>query len=755
MSNSEFKARALYDFVAEGPNELSFHANDILTITSSTAGHGWWYAKSSSGQVGVIPENYVQALADPPEPNEPPPPLLTFSNPNNTYLNRDIFNSNNNVPKPSSPPIHSPSYDPPQYMNPTNFNTWQSTDSSAWPPPTPSSSSSVQQLQVNEEDLIDFIQPLKYRTEIEKTSVKTELMRTNSYDNYIKVIDVSSELNFLRITNSHTLLRNSSNEQVDDWYDYLPNTPAPTLLKTKQQSPFNFTSLPPSVEQQMIKSKNDLSPVSPSLTESIYGSIDNVQLSSIDSINLQTKSNSMPIGSRTSTRRDTDSDDSFSDSEYPPQSSHTMNSNTLTKHQSFKEIKTLTSNSALQTTNRTSMSGGEANRTTPRARFFDKHGLDNYLLNGSKAKADDHVEIGFDEREGGVYWSPNPGLPPFSCKIEDPSKGTKLGGLKAFTEYKIHPLIPGRRFVCRRYKQFDWLHEQLVNKFRFICIPPLPGKQIAGRFEQDFVEERRRQLELWLNRVCRHPVLCASYVVQHFITCESSDKNRKDWKGGKRKVEKDELREASWLSCVTLTNTGVSESEIASQIETFAQQQPGLEAQLKNLYQGFIKYLERHTEVYERDIQRISELFSRVHQAVQVDTTTPGNKELSNSISKISGSYGGIAELYKTKGTEGLRDFIERTQEYIGIVACFPSILSIQRSASEFIKTASQRAPADFSNAIHRGHVLNHVVLAEINFFQKEKVIDLKQYMKTLIDEQIQFYEKVSSSLLEASITFK
>lgn len=83
-----------------------------------------------------------------------------------------------------------------------------------------------------------------------------------------------------------------------------------------------------------------------------------------------------------------------------------------------------------------------------------------------------------------------------------------------------------------------------MNKFRFICIPPLPGKQIAGRrkhsvinnkfdnislgrFEQEFIEERRRQLELWLNRICGHPVLCASFPVQHFITCELSEKNKK------------------------------------------------------------------------------------------------------------------------------------------------------------------------------------------------------------------------------------
>ena len=62
------------------------------------------------------------------------------------------------------------------------------------------------------------------------------------------------------------------------------------------------------------------------------------------------------------------------------------------------------------------------------------------------------------------------------------------------------------------------------------------------------------------------------------------------------------------------------------------------------------------------------------------------------------------------------------------------------------MRTFNQRAQPtaiDFTSAIHRNFVLNHVVLAEINFFQQEKVIDMKTYMKSLMDEQIQFYEKV------------
>ena len=154
-----------------------------------------------------------------------------------------------------------------------------------------------------------------------------------------------------------------------------------------------------------------------------------------------------------------------------------------------------------------------------------------------------------------------------------------------------------------------------------------------------------------------------------------------------------------------------------SQIDDFVAQQPGLESNLKNLSQNIAKYLERYTEVYDRDIQRISEVFSKVHQTLQADTVTSGyflsllmktddidwffiyilgNRELSNSVSKISSCYGNIGELYKTKvnemkwfhlilwlwhiqASDGLRDFHERLQEYIGLVGCFPSIFSIQK----------------------------------------------------------------------------
>ena len=87
----------------------------------------------------------------------------------------------------------------------------------------------------------------------------------------------------------------------------------------------------------------------------------------------------------------------------------------------------------------------------------------------------------------------------------------------------------------------------------------------------------------------------------------------------------------------------------ATSIETFAQQEPALETHLKNLSSGLSKFLERHTEIYEKDMQKIGELFAKLHNAAEVDSTTPGNREMANAMMKISASYNAIAQLYKTK----------------------------------------------------------------------------------------------------------
>jgi hypothetical protein len=87
--------------------------------------------------------------------------------------------------------------------------------------------------------------------------------------------------------------------------------------------------------------------------------------------------------------------------------------------------------------------------------------------------------------------------------------------------------------VSRRYNHFDWLHERLIEKYPNLCIPPIPGKAVAGNFEDDFIAKRKSQLELWLNRMAAHPVIGQSEVFIHFL---QSEENSAKWKAGKRKL---------------------------------------------------------------------------------------------------------------------------------------------------------------------------------------------------------------------------
>ena len=40
-----------------------------------------------------------------------------------------------------------------------------------------------------------------------------------------------------------------------------------------------------------------------------------------------------------------------------------------------------------------------------------------------------------------------------------------------------------------------------------------------GRYEDEFIQERMRQLSMWIDRMCKHPIVAKSEVFNHFLTC--------------------------------------------------------------------------------------------------------------------------------------------------------------------------------------------------------------------------------------------
>lgn len=149
--------------------------------------------------------------------------------------------------------------------------------------------------------------------------------------------------------------------------------------------------------------------------------------------------------------------------------------------------------------------------------------------NGGLGEADKHFV------EAGPAWKTK--VPPFRILVHSPSKRTSmLSG--SYTMYSITSLFspdappeeddedpvpqsPMRITVHRRFSHFVVLHTALTRRLPGIALPPLPEKQYAGRFNDDFVEARRGDLERYLSRVVRHPVARYAEVLTFFLGCES------------------------------------------------------------------------------------------------------------------------------------------------------------------------------------------------------------------------------------------
>lgn len=118
-------------------------------------------------------------------------------------------------------------------------------------------------------------------------------------------------------------------------------------------------------------------------------------------------------------------------------------------------------------------------------------------------------------------------VPTLKVSVTDPVK--QGDGVQAYISYRVNTNtnLPGYKwasfYVIRRYSDFEWLRERLMEKNRGIIVPPLPEKNVVEkfRFSAEFIESRRRSLERFVNRVASHPHLQSSPELKLFL--ESSE----------------------------------------------------------------------------------------------------------------------------------------------------------------------------------------------------------------------------------------
>jgi len=69
----------------------------------------------------------------------------------------------------------------------------------------------------------------------------------------------------------------------------------------------------------------------------------------------------------------------------------------------------------------------------------------------------------------------------------------------------------------RRYNDFHLLRNALLERWPGCYIPPIPPKKLSGRFDSDFIENRRKLLKHFLKQVCAIKYLYQSDEVKIFL----------------------------------------------------------------------------------------------------------------------------------------------------------------------------------------------------------------------------------------------
>lgn len=110
----------------------------------------------------------------------------------------------------------------------------------------------------------------------------------------------------------------------------------------------------------------------------------------------------------------------------------------------------------------------------------------------------------------------------FSIEVRDPvTVGKDLRGHVEYTVISESTILePNYIEVKRRYRDFRWLYRQLQNNHWGKVIPPPPEKQTVLSFQAEFIEARRSQMQIMLQRIANDPELQHDVDFHMFLSSE-------------------------------------------------------------------------------------------------------------------------------------------------------------------------------------------------------------------------------------------
>ncbi|CAH1786748.1 unnamed protein product, partial [Owenia fusiformis] len=390
--------------------------------------------------------------------------------------------------------------------------------------------------------------------------------------------------------------------------------------------------------------------------------------------------------------------------------------------------------------------GTVSKRFGSRFSSFAKMGGDAFLLGQNTAAvpdADRKPKV-IESSEGPLWLQPDN---QYTCVIASPKKESKLKGLKSFIAYQITPTFSNIQ-VSRRYKHFDWLHERLVEKFPCIQVPPLPDKQVSGRYEDDFIMGRMRQLQQWMNRMCRHPVVSQSDVFHHFLTCT----DEKKWKIGKRNAEKDPFNGGKMFFTVDVPSTPLDSKDVEAKLEVFSKFSRNMYESNSQVLNVMTENIKKHQGPYKREFQKIGHSITNLGKAFEMDAY-PGSDKLTAALRNTGQTYDEIGTLYDEQPKFDSDPLTDALHEWKGLLSTWPDNINVHKSAMSKVKEVQKASDegkmseSEAQGVVNRADSISYVTLAEIDHFHKGRVNDYRVMMKEYLQAQLEFYKKITNKV--------
>ena len=109
-------------------------------------------------------------------------------------------------------------------------------------------------------------------------------------------------------------------------------------------------------------------------------------------------------------------------------------------------------------------------------------------------------------------------------KISDPIKAEPNFFLGKSVNYLV-TTSPFNYAVRRRYSDFNWLRETLINLFNTNIIPKITkkGKVTTDKHEDSFIQKRMKILERFINFITKNELIKSSQILYDFLTIEKDE----------------------------------------------------------------------------------------------------------------------------------------------------------------------------------------------------------------------------------------